>query len=76
MVFAYRGVLWGVGAANLYDGLIRSPQLKQVSGLEVHSRSPPAALHHVLFHTLIVNIDLRGMMQTGMMHAGYLLECM
>ncbi len=58
MVFVYRGVPWGVGVPDLCGGLTRSPQLKQVSGLEVHSRSPPAALHHVLFHTRIVNIDL------------------
>lgn len=48
MVFAYREVPWGVGVPGLCDGLIRSHPLKQVSGLEAHSRSPPAALHHVV----------------------------
>ena len=71
VVFAYRGVPWGVGVPDLCGGLTRSPQLRQVSGLEARSRSPPGALHHVLFHTWIVNIDLLGMMQ-----AGNLLECM
>jgi hypothetical protein len=76
VVFAYRGVPWGVGVPDLCDGLIRSHPFRQVSGLEVHSRSPPAALHYDLFHTWIVNIYLLGMMQTGMMQAGNLPECM
>ena len=46
-VFACRGVPWGVGVPDLCGGLIRSHPVKQVSGLEAHSRSPPAALHHV-----------------------------
>ena len=65
LVFACRGVPWGVGVPGLCDGLIRSHQLRQASGSEAHSRSPLAALHHVLFYTLIVLMDPDGMMQAG-----------
>ena len=39
MVIVCRVVHWQLGTADLCDGLIRSPQIKQDLELEAHSRS-------------------------------------